>query len=241
MVRPELEKVLSAKLVEEGLCPFVCTGAYTEVFRALVMLEPVMIVAANQPWLGRLTKDISRLGMSTEIVMVSDNADAGSAAGKVMSSLGYILMKRRLRFTELDDYCGELAAAALSELCITPNYIGYGYIREIVVSLMMSDLNSHDALSKSVYPRVAKKYFVSAASVERSIRTAVRSSWGRADSENISKYLGAAFAGRETPPTNKEFLFAVANTLAAEVAHYKRSLREKLFVDGTCVKEAYNG
>ena len=231
MVRNELEKALSVRLSEEGTEAFVCGSTYAEVFNALVTLEPVLIVAEQQPWLTRLESDIERLGICTEIVSITEEADnsIGSAAQTVIKQLEVKLMDHRLRLTELDEYCRELVKTLLSELCITPNYSGYNYITDILVSMVQCETDCRDTFCKSIYPNVGSKYSITPAAVERSIRTAIGRSWGKADDAVTCKYLGTAFTGREAAPSNKEFLFAAANSLMAEVVQYKRSLRDKLF------------
>ncbi len=229
VVSPELEQYLKDKLTRSGYNVLTCSNSHMEVYRAMVLIDPLMIVAEHQEWLTRLRTEIKQLGVSSEIALI----DTGRAASyeqvckNVIEHLDELTAVRRLVFTEIEERCTQLVADALNELCITPNYSGYAYIRDILTSFVI-EKKEHDFLCKSVYPDIAKRYGTSPGAVERSIRTVVRTSWKRADRTAVTKYLGAQFASGEQSPTNREFLCIVANNISAELEEYKRTLRTEL-------------
>jgi Sporulation initiation factor Spo0A C terminal. len=66
------------------------------------------------------------------------------------------------------------------------------------------------AVTKELYPEVAKIYGVSSLSVERCIRSAINSAWNNSDS-NIRTYLPSITMGQlSSRPTNLQFIAAMA-------------------------------
>ena len=105
--------------------------------------------------------------------------------------------------------------SAFKELCITPNYVGYKYLIDSV-EIILSKQEENLSLTKLIYPVIAKKYNVSACSVERSIRTAINSSWDKIPDTALIKYFGIYAVTPEFKPSNSRFIYGVAECFMDE-------------------------
>lgn len=94
----------------------------------------------------------------------------------------------------------------IRSLGIMPNVKGAYYIIE-AVELIRKNIQEPILITKDIYPVIAMKYHTSTECVERVIRSAITSAWinNRAAMEAIAGY------SLRFRPTNKEFLFMIAD------------------------------
>ena len=104
----------------------------------------------------------------------------------------------------------EAITKIIKRLGISTNLKGYYYIREAIV-LIIKDLNYVGALTKRLYPDVAKNFDTTASRVERAIRHSIESGWLRADEKFAEELFGYSVSARRGNPTNGEFLTTVAD------------------------------
>lgn len=67
-----------------------------------------------------------------------------------------------------------------------------------------------DAITKCLYPQVAKAFNTTPSRVERAIRHAIEVAWDRCDSNVIKEYFGNTISLNTGKPTNSEFISQVA-------------------------------
>ena len=70
-----------------------------------------------------------------------------------------------------------------------------------------------NAVTKALYPQVAKKYNTTPSRVERAIRHAIEVAWDRGDIEVLQRYFGYTVSGVKGKPTNSEFIALIADKL----------------------------
>ena len=78
---------------------------------------------------------------------------------------------------------------------------GYQYLREAIL-LTVADMDIINAVTKALYPTVAKKFGTTASRVERAIRHAIEVAWDRGDLETLQKYFGYTVSNAKGKPTN---------------------------------------
>jgi two-component system response regulator (stage 0 sporulation protein A) len=120
-------------------------------------------------------------------------------------------------WAEFRKSCEEIVRGALFDLCFTANYKGAEYLHRTLVALCMSELKCSDSMCKTVYPYVAGHYEVSAASVERSMRTVIKRCWGNSSDDMHVKYFGFGFSKCRGLPTNREFVMILGDMLIHEL------------------------
>lgn len=92
---------------------------------------------------------------------------------------------------------------------------GYHFLRE-AVKLVYADRTIINAITKELYPGVAKAMDTSASKVERAIRHAIEVSWARGKIENINAIFGYTIYSKHEKPTNGEFIALVADKLITD-------------------------
>lgn len=94
--------------------------------------------------------------------------------------------------------------------------LGYEYTREaILITLGNNDILR--AITRELYPAVAKAFNTTPGRVERAIRHAVELAWDRGDLDTLQRFFGYTISPKKGKPTNKEFLSALADYLRLEL------------------------
>ena len=100
----------------------------------------------------------------------------------------------------------------LHEIGIPAHIKGYHYLRD---SIMMSveDMDVLNAVTKVLYPTVAKKYKTTSSRVERAIRHAIEVAWSRGKLDTLEDLFGYTVSNGKGKPTNSEFIALIADTI----------------------------
>ena len=93
---------------------------------------------------------------------------------------------------------------------------GYQYLREAII-MTIHDMEAINAITKILYPTVAKKFKTTPSRVERAIRHAIEVAWDRGDVDILQEYFGFTVSGTKGKPTNSEFISMVADRLRLEL------------------------
>lgn len=100
----------------------------------------------------------------------------------------------------------------LHELGMPAHIIGYNYVRT-AVALAYENPEWVHAITKALYPQVAKEYGTTPSRVERAIRHAVEVTWDRGDLDVLKQYFGNTISLHKGKPTNSEFISLLADRL----------------------------
>ncbi|MBE6061619.1 MULTISPECIES: sporulation transcription factor Spo0A [unclassified Clostridium] len=100
----------------------------------------------------------------------------------------------------------------IHEIGVPAHIKGYMYLRE-AITLVVNDIELLSAVTKELYPAIAKKYNTTASRVERAIRHAIEVAWGRGQVDTINKLFGYTIHNEKGKPTNSEFIAMVADKL----------------------------
>jgi len=86
---------------------------------------------------------------------------------------------------------------------------GFPYARKSI-AIVMEDRGAIDAVTKLLYPCVARAYHTTPSCVERAIRHAIEVAWNRSMAETLHHVFGCFI---ERKPTNSEFIALIAEYL----------------------------
>lgn len=100
----------------------------------------------------------------------------------------------------------------IHEIGVPAHIKGYMYLRE-AINMVVNDIELLSAVTKELYPSIAKKYNTTASRVERAIRHAIEVAWARGQVETINKLFGYTIHNDKGKPTNSEFIAMVADKL----------------------------
>lgn len=101
----------------------------------------------------------------------------------------------------------------IHEIGVPAHIKGYQYLREAII-LTIKDMDMINAVTKVLYPEVAKKFNTTPSRVERAIRHAIEVAWDRGDIEVLQKFFGYTVSNIKGKPTNSEFIAMIADCLS---------------------------
>lgn len=104
----------------------------------------------------------------------------------------------------------------LYTLGMPSDLVGYQYLREAILIALPDISIATTAITKILYPEVARRHKTTVSRVERSIRHAIETAWDRASPETLRAYFGETVSSAKGKPTNSEFIAMVADRLALE-------------------------
>ncbi len=93
---------------------------------------------------------------------------------------------------------------------------GYQYLRQSIM-LTIQDPELMHAVTKILYPTVAKSNNTTASRVERAIRHAIEVAWDRGDVDVLSSFFGYTIQNSRGKPTNSEFIAMISDKLRLDL------------------------
>ena len=126
-------------------------------------------------------------------------------------------VKGAIRGAGFDGYGIEVKVTEILHQIGVPAHIkGYHYLRDsIIMSVEKPEIIN--AITKQLYPSVAKKYSTTSSRVERAIRHAIEVAWDRGDVEILNSYFGYTIQGSRGKPTNSEFIAMISDKLRLQM------------------------
>ena len=103
----------------------------------------------------------------------------------------------------------------IHEIGIPAHIKGYHYLRDAIL-MAIDDMDVLNAITKILYPTVAKKHQTTSSRVERAIRHAIEVAWNRGKVELLDSLFGYTISNGKGKPTNSEFIALVADTIRLE-------------------------
>lgn len=105
--------------------------------------------------------------------------------------------------------------AVIHEVGVPAHIKGYQYVREAIV-IAVQDMDVINAVTKVLYPEVARRYNTTPSRVERAVRHAIEVAWDRGDLETLQRYFGYTVSNTKGKPTNSEFIAMIADKIRLE-------------------------
>lgn len=106
-----------------------------------------------------------------------------------------------------------LVTPIIHELGMPAHIKGYQYVREAIV-LTIKDVSMIHAVTKVLYPTVARRHNTTPSCVERAIRHAIEVAWNRGRLEAANRMYGMKLFDKQDRPSNGEFIATVADKVA---------------------------
>ncbi|MDN0031814.1 sporulation transcription factor Spo0A [Oscillibacter ruminantium] len=103
----------------------------------------------------------------------------------------------------------------IHEIGVPAHIKGYQYLREAIL-IAVEDMDVINAVTKVLYPEVARRFSTTPSRVERAIRHAIEVAWDRGDLETLQKFFGYTVSNTKGKPTNSEFIAMIADRLVLE-------------------------
>ncbi len=117
-----------------------------------------------------------------------------------------------------------MVTGIIHEIGVPAHIKGYQYLREAII-IAVNDMDVINAITKVLYPQVAKTFQTTPSRVERAIRHAIEVAWDRGDLDTLQRFFGYTVSNTKGKPTNSEFIALIADKLqlqlkSTEVANF---------------------
>ena len=105
----------------------------------------------------------------------------------------------------------------IHEIGVPAHIKGYQYLREAIM-MSVEDGEMLSAVTKLLYPAIAKKYHTTSSRVERAIRHAIEVAWNRGNMDTLDSMFGYTISVGKGKPTNSEFIALIVDKMRL---HYR--------------------
>ena len=109
-----------------------------------------------------------------------------------------------------------LVTNIIHEIGVPAHIKGYQYLREAII-IAVEDMDVINAITKVLYPQVAKTFQTTPSRVERAIRHAIEVAWDRGDLDTLQRFFGYTVSNTKGKPTNSEFIALIADKLQLQL------------------------
>ncbi|MDR1773551.1 MAG: sporulation transcription factor Spo0A [Clostridioides sp.] len=103
----------------------------------------------------------------------------------------------------------------IHEIGVPAHIKGYLYLRE-AIKMVVESVELLGAVTKELYPSIARKYNTTPSRVERAIRHAIEVAWSRGKVDAINQLFGYTVSNSKGKPTNSEFIAMISDKLRLE-------------------------
>lgn len=185
------------------------------VMRAVIREEdlerPVFIVASSYST-PILEREVLSEGASYFLVMPFDKEVAAERILSLSSGRG-----RHFEAPPSDPELRVQVTEILHHIGVPAHIKGFHYLRDAII-LAVEDPDIINAVTKRLYPGVAKAYSTTSSRVERAIRHAIEVAWDRGDVDILNSYFGYTVHNVRGKPTNSEFIALIADRISLQAA-----------------------
>ena len=171
--------------------------------------QPVFIVTASysDPALERQVMEAGASYFAIQPYNKSEMIDRIFAltGGKHHGASGTSRADLRIQVTEI-----------LHQIGVPAHIKGYHYLRDSII-MAIEEPEIINAVTKQLYPSVAKQYETTSSRVERAIRHAIEVAWDRGDVDVLNSYFGYTIHNTRGKPTNSEFIAMISDKLCLQM------------------------
>ena len=177
-------------------------------------IKPLFVIVSNftSPTLER---EVMMSGAAYFAVCPYDAADLSERILQICNINGLsakIPAKSQPPVTEAEPSLEIQVTEILHQIGVPAHIKGYHYLRDsIIMAIETPDIIN--AVTKQLYPSVAKRYDTTASRVERAIRHAIEVAWDRGDVDILNSYFGYTIHNTRGKPTNSEFIAMISDRL----------------------------
>lgn len=179
----------------------------------------IIITAVGQE---QITEDAFKKGASYYIMKPFHNE---MVLNRIKHTHGERKSERTMRVTTLErkkeqtqENLESRVTNMIHEIGIPAHIKGYHYLRDAIM-MAVDDMDVLNAITKILYPTVAKKYKTTSSRVERAIRHAIEVAWSRGKLDTLDDLFGYTVSNGKGKPTNSEFIALVSDTIRLEKKH----------------------
>ena len=136
--------------------------------------------------------------------------DAGAMAQRILSLWGESTDSRPAASLTTSRNLEMQVTEIIHQIGVPAHIKGYQYLRDAIL-MAIEDGEIINAITKRLYPAVAKRHGTTSSRVERAIRHAIEVAWDRGDVDVLTAYFGYTIHTERGKPTNSEFIAMISD------------------------------
>lgn len=187
---------------------------------------PIFMVISSSNNLT-LERDLTRAGvqyfflipfdpdtMARRIVSLAGDGSEGMGSRRPLpgAPLHMALSSGEVLAAQSEQELERLVTDIIHQIGVPAHIKGYRYVRESII-MVVRQPDMINAVTKTLYPSVAKMFDTTSSRVERAIRHAIEVAWDRGDVDTLNNYFGYTIHNGRGKPTNSEFIAMIADKL----------------------------
>lgn len=192
-------------------------GVLRSVNRSSAEKKPLFVIFStfDSPVLER---EVMNAGASYFVLKPYNISDLAESIIRLLKSANEPAFTRSIpnKFEQISTNMEIRVTDILHQIGVPAHIKGYNYLRDsIIMSVEMPEIIN--AVTKRLYPSVAKKYETTSSRVERAIRHAIEVAWDRGDVDVLNSYFGYTIHNDRGKPTNSEFIAMISDKLRLQL------------------------
>ena len=184
------------------------------VLKAIGNMEHKPVVLATS---GFITDYVASAAASLGVrYLMLKPCDMAALVERLEEIKGAGLQKTGARTSTSSGSIETLVTGIIHEIGVPAHIKGYQYLREAII-IAVNDMDVINAITKVLYPQVAKTFQTTPSRVERAIRHAIEVAWDRGDLDTLQRFFGYTVSNTKGKPTNSEFIALIADKLQLQL------------------------
>ncbi len=163
-----------------------------------------------------LEREIMNSGASYFVLKPYNMADIAESILSLLNSTAGSCKNSMQYFSTIGSNIEIKITDILHQIGVPAHIKGYNYLRDAILMSIESP-EIINAVTKRLYPSVAKKYETTSSRVERAIRHAIEVAWDRGDVDVLNSYFGYTIHNDRGKPTNSEFIAMISDKLRLQI------------------------
>lgn len=124
----------------------------------------------HMPYYVVITRNVEKFNFDDDNILILDKNNYANKAAEVIHTVKE--KKSEVLTEEAKLNIKKIVSEYLNELGLTTNYLGYGYIKELVIDIV-EDKRKLKSFNTKLYPELAMKYNTQVINIERNVRNAI--------------------------------------------------------------------
>lgn len=137
-------------------------------------------------------------------------------AGRIANLFDWNNQQQEKPAKSREDQLEKVISSIMRQIGVPAHIKGYEYLRQAII-LTVNEPELMHAVTKSLYPTVAKTNGTTSSRVERAIRHAIEVAWDRGDVDVLASYFGYTIQNSRGKPTNSEFIAMISDKLRLDL------------------------
>lgn len=178
--------------------------------------KPPAVIVASAIGQSKITQTAIHYGASYCMVKP---IDLNALTDRIIQFSGCINFEPAIKTSASDVYNDSVfydteteVTRVMHDIGVPAHIKGYQYVRTAIL-MVIEDEDLINAVTKQLYPAVAKKYSTTNSRVERAIRHGIEVAFDRGNPDVLASYFGYTVHSEKGKPTNSEFIAMISDKI----------------------------